>query len=98
MKIEIWVTGDGGSPMGVCKMGKMGQKAKYRKIGENGQRVMNRNEKSPNFLFGINASILQPPHYVRKKMKKMLGDSQLLYQNAKIRQNSDFCSVVNPKP
>ena len=59
---------------------------------------MNRNEKSPNFLFGINASILQPPHYVKKKMKKMSGDSQLLYQKAKIWQNSDFCSVVNPKP
>ena len=49
-------------------MGKMGQKAKCRKIGKNGQKMMNRNEKSPNFLFGINASILQPPHYVRKKI------------------------------
>ena len=28
----------------------------------------------------------------------MSGDSQLLYQKAKIWQNSDFCSVVNPKP
>ena len=28
MKVEIGVTGDGGSTMGGCKMGKMGQKAK----------------------------------------------------------------------
>ena len=65
----------------------MGQNAKCRKKGK---KMMNRNEKSPNFLFGINASILQPPHYVKKKMKKMSGDSQLLYQKAKIWQNSDF--------
>ena len=68
----------------------MGQKAKCRKIGKNGQKMMNRNEKSPNFLFGINASILQPQHYVRKNLKKTSGDSQLLYQKAKIWQNSDF--------
>ena len=67
----------------------MGQKAKCRKIGKNGQKMINRNEKSSNFLFRINASILQPPHYVRKKMKKMSRDSQL-YQEAKIWQNGDF--------
>ena len=54
-------------------MGKIGQKAKCRKIGKNGQKMMNRNEKSPNFLIGINASILSPPHYVRKKWKKSQG-------------------------
>ena len=54
-------------------MGKMGQKAKCRKIGKNGQKMMNRNEKIPNFLIGINASLLLPPHFVRKKWKKCQG-------------------------
>ena len=57
----------GGRPWGCAKWAKWAKKPNVGKRGKNGQKMMNKNEKGPNFLFEINASILQPPHYVRKK-------------------------------
>ena len=94
MKVRIEVIGDGGVTHGVCKMGKMGQKAKYRKIGENGQRVMNRNEKSPNFLIGINAFILSPPQYVRKKWKKCQGIAKYSIKKSKYGKTVIFVQLL----
>ena len=72
----------------------MGQKAKYRKIGENGQRMKNRNEKSPNFLFVINASTLSPPHYVRKKWKKYQGIAKYSIKKSKYGKTVIFVLLL----
>ena len=37
------------------------------------KKIMKNNEKDPNFLSDISATILQPPHYAKKKMKKCHG-------------------------
>ena len=67
MKVEIGVTGDGGSPMGYAKWAEWAKKPNVGKIGKNGQKMRKKILKSTDFLFDINASILQPPNDVSKK-------------------------------
>ena len=71
----------GGHPWGV-QNGQNGPKSQMQENRQkNGQKMMNRHKKSPNFLFVINASILFTPHFI-KEMKKMSEDSQIIYQKS----------------
>ena len=67
LNVGIWVKSDEGSPMGHLKWAKWGKNPKIGKIGKNGQKIMKNNEKDPNFLSEISATILQPPHHAKKK-------------------------------
>ena len=56
-----------GHPWGHLKWAKWAKNPKIGKIGKNGQKIMKNNEKDPNFLSEISATILQPPHHAKKK-------------------------------
>ena len=62
-----------GHPWGSAKCAKWAKKPDVRKIGKNGQKIMKKNEKVPDFCSEISATTLHPTHHGQKKWKSDMG-------------------------
>ena len=72
-----------GDPWGCAKWPKWAKMANSGKIGKNRKKNDKKNERVPDFLLKINASILHPPHYSGKKLKSALGRPMGVHKSGK---------------